>query len=71
MLLLVMMMKRYKYQITATIHKAGNPPVKWLYFSDVKLTKKQCEMRFYKPKEAGQTSGESVHMEDFICSEIT
>ncbi|EAS4317889.1 DUF1187 family protein, partial [Salmonella enterica] len=25
----------------------------------------------YKPKEAGQTSGESVHMEDFICSEIT
>ncbi|EAM8349116.1 DUF1187 family protein, partial [Salmonella enterica] len=26
-------MKRYKYQITATIHKAGNPPVKWLYFS--------------------------------------
>ncbi|EIL9349587.1 DUF1187 family protein, partial [Salmonella enterica] len=23
-------MKRYKYQITATIHKAGNPPVKWL-----------------------------------------
>ncbi|EAU3115129.1 DUF1187 family protein, partial [Salmonella enterica] len=22
-------MKRYKYQITATIHKAGNPPVKW------------------------------------------
>ncbi|EAQ3168386.1 DUF1187 family protein, partial [Salmonella enterica] len=24
-------MKRYKYQITATIHKAGNPPVKWLY----------------------------------------
>ncbi|EEN2149170.1 DUF1187 family protein, partial [Salmonella enterica] len=28
-------MKRYKYQITATIHKAGNPPVKWLYFSDV------------------------------------
>ncbi|ECZ3966850.1 DUF1187 family protein, partial [Salmonella enterica] len=52
-------------------HKAGNPPVKWLYFSDVKLTKKQCEMRFYKPKEAGQTSGESVHMEDFICSEIT
>ncbi|EPI2505559.1 DUF1187 family protein [Salmonella enterica] len=65
------MMKRYKYQITATIHKAGNPPVKWLYFSDVKLTKKQCEMRFYKLKEAGQTSGESVHIEDFICSEIT
>ncbi|EJH1187115.1 DUF1187 family protein [Salmonella enterica] len=64
-------MKRYKYQITATIHKAGNPPVKWLYFSDVKLTKTQCEMRFYKPKEAGQTSGESVHIEDFICSEIT
>ncbi|HGP2903148.1 TPA: DUF1187 family protein, partial [Salmonella enterica] len=24
-----MMMKRYKYQITATIHKAGNPPVNW------------------------------------------
>ncbi|EIL9349402.1 DUF1187 family protein, partial [Salmonella enterica] len=22
-------------------------------------------------KEAGQTSGESVHIEDFICSEIT
>ncbi|HGP2816166.1 TPA: DUF1187 family protein [Salmonella enterica] len=63
-------MKRYKYQITATIHKAGNPPVNWLYFSNVKLKKNQCEMKFHKPKAPGQTSGESVRMEDFICTEI-
>ncbi|EPY0019517.1 DUF1187 family protein [Salmonella enterica subsp. enterica serovar Kiambu] len=37
----------------------------------MKLTKKQCEMRFHKPKEPGQTFGESVHIEYFICSEIT
>ncbi|ENI8089360.1 DUF1187 family protein [Salmonella enterica] len=63
-------MKRYKYKITATIHKAGNPPVQWVYFSDVKMTQKQCEIRFYKPKIPGRNSGESVCLGDFTCSAI-
>ncbi|ECW1215712.1 DUF1187 family protein [Salmonella enterica] len=39
-----------RYKVSATIHKAGNTPVSWVYFSRVKLTKKQCEAMFYKPK---------------------
>ncbi|WP_419555290.1 DUF1187 family protein [Salmonella enterica] len=64
------MMKKGKYKITATIHKVGNPPVEWLYYSDSKLTLKQCEMRFYKPKETGRSFGEQVRLENFTCVEV-
>ncbi|EBS1324059.1 DUF1187 family protein [Salmonella enterica subsp. enterica serovar Muenchen] len=63
-------MKGKKYKITATIHKAGNPPVAWSFYSETRLTQKQCEMRFYKPKEAGRTAGERVKLENFECSSL-
>ncbi|EMB6791652.1 DUF1187 family protein [Salmonella enterica] len=62
-------MRRYK--ITAIIHKAGNPPVKWEYYSPVKMTQKQCEQMYHKPKEAGRSFGESVRLENFFCEKIT
>ncbi|ECK3297591.1 DUF1187 family protein [Salmonella enterica] len=61
----------HRYKISATIHKAGNTPVSWVYFSRVKLTKKQCEAMFYKPKEAGRSHGESVRIENFCCERVT
>lgn len=63
-------MEGKKFKVTAVIHKAGNLPVKWEFYSDTELTKKQCEMRFYKPKEAGRSSGEHVRIEKFSCTRV-
>ncbi|ECE7752257.1 DUF1187 family protein [Salmonella enterica subsp. enterica serovar Ngili] len=63
-------MKGKNYKITAIIHKAGNPPVEWLYYSESALTKTECEMRFYKPKETGRSFGEQVRLENFTCVEV-
>ncbi|EHC5871949.1 DUF1187 family protein [Salmonella enterica subsp. enterica serovar Eastbourne] len=63
--------KNKRYKITATIHKVGNTPVSWVYYSPEKLTRKQCEAMFYKPKEAGRSHGESVMMQDFCCEIVT
>lgn len=64
-------MKNKRYKITATIHKVGNTPVAWVFYSPAKMTQKQCEAMFYKPKEAGRSHGESVKLEDFCCEETT
>lgn len=63
--------KNKRYKITATIHKVGNPPVNWMYFSHEKLTQKQCEKIFYKTKEVGRSHDESVRLENFCCEKIT
>lgn len=42
----------------------------WSFYSETRLTQKQCEMRFYKPKEAGRTAGERVKLENFECSSL-
>ncbi|EEO7204423.1 DUF1187 family protein [Salmonella enterica subsp. enterica serovar Rubislaw] len=64
-------MKNKRYKITATIHKVGNTPVAWVFYSPAKMTQKQCEAMFYRPKEAGRSHGESVRMENFCCEETT
>ncbi|EBS4547755.1 DUF1187 family protein [Salmonella enterica subsp. enterica serovar Newport] len=58
------------YKITATIFKAGNPPIGWCRFSKEKLTKAQCEKMFFKAKETGKTFGEKVMLEDFSCEKV-
>ncbi|EGG3070089.1 DUF1187 family protein [Salmonella enterica] len=58
------------YKITATIIKAGNPPVSWCRFSKDKLTKNKCEKMFFKAKEAGRSFGENVTLEDFSCEKV-
>lgn len=55
------------YKITATIIKAGNPPIDWCRFSKEKLTSAQCEKMFFKAKEAGRSFGDSVTLENFRC----
>ncbi|EBW8392029.1 DUF1187 family protein [Salmonella enterica subsp. enterica serovar Florida] len=60
----------HRYKVSATIHKVGNPPVKWEFYSPVKMTQKQCEAMFYKPKEAGLSHGESVRLEAFCCEKM-
>lgn len=64
-------MKNKRYKITATIHKVGNTPVAWVFYSPAKMTQKQCEAMFYRPKEAGRSHGESVRMENFCCEKAT
>ncbi|EJE3038797.1 DUF1187 family protein [Salmonella enterica] len=58
------------YKITATIIKAGNPPVGWCRFSGEKMTQAQCEKMFFKAKEAGKSFGDSVKLENFSCEKI-
>lgn len=58
------------YKITATIIKAGNPPVDWCRFSEEKLTQAQCEKMLFKEKEAGKSFGDSVTLEDFRCEKV-
>ncbi|EAM6080489.1 DUF1187 family protein [Salmonella enterica] len=58
------------YKITATIIKAGNPPVDWCRYSKDKLTRQQCEKMFFKAKEAGKSFGEKVMLEDFSCEKV-
>ncbi|EEG2531144.1 DUF1187 family protein [Salmonella enterica] len=58
------------YKITATIIKAGNPPVGWCRFSKEKLTLAQCEKMFFKAKEAGKSFGEKVVLDDFRCEKV-
>ncbi len=58
------------YKITATIIKAGNPPIGWCRYSKEKLTQAQCEEMLFKPKEAGKSFGDSVTLEDFRCERV-
>lgn len=58
------------YKITATIIKAGNPPIGWCRFSKEKLTQTQCEKMFFKAKEAGKSFGEKVILDDFRCEKV-
>ncbi|EBS4307151.1 DUF1187 family protein [Salmonella enterica subsp. enterica] len=58
------------HKITATIIKAGNPPVGWCRFSKDKLALAQCEKMFFKAKEAGKSFGDSVTLEDFRCEKL-
>ncbi|ECC9412988.1 DUF1187 family protein [Salmonella enterica subsp. enterica] len=58
------------YKITATIIKAGNPPVGWCRYSKDKLTRQQCEKMFFKPKEVGKSFGDNVALEDFRCEKV-
>ncbi|EBI3645358.1 DUF1187 family protein [Salmonella enterica] len=58
------------YKITATIIKAGNPPIDWCRFSKEKLTSAQCEKMFFKAKEAGRSFGDSVTLENFRCEKV-
>ncbi|WP_064754923.1 DUF1187 family protein [Escherichia coli] len=61
-------MKGKKYKVTAITHKADNPPVEWIYYSESALTKTECEIRFYKSKETGRSFGEKVRLGNFICT---
>lgn len=58
------------FKITATIIKAGNPPIGWCRFSKEKLIQTQCEKMFFKAKEAGKSFGEKVTLEDFSCEKV-
>ncbi|ECD7244711.1 DUF1187 family protein [Salmonella enterica] len=58
------------FKITATIIKAGNPPIGWCRFSKEKLTQAQCEKMFFKAKEAGKSFGEKVILDDFRCEKV-
>lgn len=58
------------YKITATVTRPGGLPVEWTRFSKEKMTHLQCEKLLAKPKVAGQTYEDKVHVENLKCVKI-
>ncbi|MGL9736349.1 MAG: DUF1187 family protein [Symbiopectobacterium sp.] len=44
--------------------------IKWIQFSEMKLTVSECEKLLFKPKEAGKSFGDKVKLEDFRCIRV-
>ncbi|HBR2043257.1 TPA: DUF1187 family protein [Klebsiella pneumoniae] len=57
----------YRYKITATIVKPGNPPVNWVRYSENKMTRKECEKIFIIPKKTRSSFAYKVKVSDFQC----
>jgi len=58
------------YKITATIEKAGNAPTLWTRFSQVRLTKSQCEKMISGKHEAGVSRIEKATLKNFECVKV-
>ncbi|QTL38769.1 DUF1187 family protein [Xenorhabdus budapestensis] len=61
-----------KYQITATITKAGGLPVNWVRNSNKKLTKKEC-VNMVSPRRRnlnGDIGVEKVELSNFVCRRV-
>lgn len=57
----------YKYKISGTITKAGGSPIEWIHFSNIKLTRAECEKRLSIPRVIGVCSDEQVVITNFQC----
>ncbi|WP_426576706.1 DUF1187 family protein [Xenorhabdus stockiae] len=61
-----------KYQITATITRAGGLPTTWMRLSDKKLTKQEC-VKMVSPRRRnmnGDIGVEKVELSNFVCRRV-
>ncbi|WP_340611130.1 DUF1187 family protein [Xenorhabdus bharatensis] len=61
-----------KFQITATITRAGGLPTTWTRNSDKKLTKKECE-KMVSPRRRNMNADigvEKVELSNFVCRRV-
>lgn len=59
-----------RYKITATIIRPGGMPVRWIRYSENKMTHTECEKMFFIPKEPGRSCGDLVRVENFRCEKM-
>lgn len=55
------------YKITATIIKPGNHPIRWVHYSDKKLTLAECERMFSDRNVRGKPRGDKAKIKNFCC----
>ncbi|EPW3925015.1 DUF1187 family protein [Enterobacter sichuanensis] len=58
------------YKITAIIHKDGGSPVRWEHYSEQRMSKKECAVRFSCDSVAGSTCGYHVVLKNYRCREV-